>query len=54
MDSRSAGSNLQMPHLTAVPVVCLTGHYEPEQVSMQLGVTCLSKPPAFPDDSQCG
>jgi len=36
------------PHLTAVPIVCLTGHYEPEQVSMQLGVACLSKPPHFP------
>jgi CheY-like chemotaxis protein len=47
------------PHLTAVPIVCLTGHYEPEQVSMQLGVACLSKPPHFPTilnavEARCG
>lgn len=36
------------PALARVPVVCLTGHYEPEQVSMQLGVACLQKPPHFP------
>lgn len=36
------------PVLASVSVVCLTGHYEPEQVGMQLGVTCLSKPLHFP------
>src|SRR5690349_17428574 len=34
--------------LAAVPVVCLTGHYEPEQIGLQLNVTCLSKPLHFP------
>ena len=47
------------PVLASVPVVCLTGHYEPEQVGMQLGVTCLSKPLHFPHivdavDRRCG
>ena len=37
------------PQLLSVPVVCLTAHYEPEQVGMQLGVACLSKPPHFPE-----
>ena len=37
------------PHLARVPVVCLTGHYEPEQVGVQLGVACLNKPLHFPD-----
>jgi len=36
-----------------------TGHYEPEQVGLQLGVTCLNKPLHFPDvidavEAQCG
>jgi CheY-like chemotaxis protein len=47
------------PQLFAVPVVCLTAHYEPEQVAMQLGVACLAKPPHFPQildavESRCG
>ena len=37
------------PYLAHVPVVCLTGHYEPEQVGVQLGVACLKKPLHFPD-----
>ena len=37
------------PALARVPVVCLTGHYEPEQVGLQLGVACLKKPLNFPD-----
>jgi CheY-like chemotaxis protein len=37
------------PRLAPVPVVCFTGHYEPEQVGVQLGVTCLNKPLHFPD-----
>ena len=45
--------------LARVPVVCLTGHYEPEQVGMQLGLACLKKPLHFPDvleavAAQCG
>lgn len=45
--------------LAAVPVVCLTAHYEPEQVTMQLSVTCLSKPLHFPTvlnavEARCG
>ena len=36
------------PALARVPIVCLTGHYEPEQVGLQLGVPCLQKPPHFP------
>jgi CheY-like chemotaxis protein len=36
------------PALARVPVLCLTAHYEPEQVAMQLGVPCLAKPPHFP------
>ena len=47
------------PALARVPVVCLTGHYEPEQVSMQLGVACLQKPLHFPQildavEAKCG
>ena len=42
------------PRLAAVPVLCLTGHYEPEQITMQLGVACLSKPPHFPTFLGCG
>ena len=47
------------PHLARVPVVCLTGHYEPEQVASQLGVACLKKPLHFPDvidavEATCG
>jgi CheY-like chemotaxis protein len=46
-------------HLARVPVVCLTGHYEPEQVGLQLGVACLKKPLHFPDivnavEAKCG
>ena len=46
-------------YLARVPVVCLTGHYEPVQVGSQLGVTCLKKPLHFPDvldavEAQCG
>ena len=46
-------------HLAGVPVVCLTGHYEPEQVGLQLGVPCLKKPLYFPDvidavEAKCG
>jgi CheY-like chemotaxis protein len=46
-------------HLAPVPVVCLTGHYEPEQVTMQLSVDCLSKPLHFPTvldavEARCG
>ena len=46
-------------HLARVPVVCLTGHYEPEQIGVQLGVTCLKKPLHFPDvvdaiEAHCG
>ena len=45
--------------LARVPVLCLTGHYEPEQVGMQLGVPCLKKPLHFPDvvnavQAKCG
>jgi CheY-like chemotaxis protein len=45
--------------LSAVPVVCLTAHYEPEQVTMRLGVHCLRKPPHFPEildavEARCG
>ena len=47
------------PALRDVPVVCLTGHYEPEQVTMELGVTCLKKPLHFPEvvdtvQARCG
>jgi len=47
------------PALSRVPVVCLTAHYEPEQVGMQLGVACLQKPPHFPQiletiEAKCG
>ena len=47
------------PHLARVPIVCLTGHYEPEQVGVQLGMTCLNKPLHFPDvieavETKCG
>ena len=47
------------PTLARVPVVCLTGHYEPEQVGSQLRVACLKKPLHFPDvidavEAQCG
>ena len=47
------------PHLAHVPVVCLTGHYEPEQVALQLGGACLKKPLHFPDvkdavEAKCG
>ena len=47
------------PNLARVPVVCLTGHYEPEQIGLQLGVACLKKPLHFPDvidavEAKCG
>jgi CheY-like chemotaxis protein len=47
------------PDLSSVPVVCLTAHYEPEQVAMELGVGCLKKPPYFPQvleavEARCG
>ena len=47
------------PSLKHVPVVCLTGHYEPEQVTMELGVRCLKKPLHFPEivdavEATCG
>ena len=45
--------------LAGVPVVCLTAHYEPEQVTMQLRVACLRKPLHFPTildavEARCG
>lgn len=45
--------------LARVPVLCLTGHYEPAQVGTQLGVPCLKKPLHFPDvvnavERRCG
>lgn len=36
------------PELAAVPVVCITAHYDPARVSDQMGVPCLTKPPDFP------
>jgi CheY-like chemotaxis protein len=47
------------PTIARVPVICLTAHYEPEQVGMQLGLGCLKKPLHFPDvvsavESKCG
>ena len=47
------------PNLAPVPVVCLTGHYDPEQVGWQLAVACLKKPLHFPDvidavEAKCG
>ena len=47
------------PTIARVPVICLTAHYEPEQVGMQLGLGCLKKPLHFPDvvsavEQKCG
>ena len=47
------------PVLARVPVVCLTAHYEPEQVGLELGLPCLRKPLHFPDvvdaiEARCG
>jgi CheY-like chemotaxis protein len=47
------------PTIARVPVICLTAHYEPEQVGMQLGLGCLKKPLHFPEvvsavESKCG
>lgn len=39
---------LANPALAPVPVICLTGHYDPDQVTMQVGVPCLRKPLHFP------
>lgn len=39
---------LSDPVISDVPVVCLTAHYEPEQVTAQLKAPCLPKPPYFP------
>ena len=50
---------LAHPTIARVPVICLTAHYEPEQVGMQLGLGCLKKPLHFPDvvsavEQKCG
>lgn len=47
------------PALAHIPVVCLTAHYEPEQIGLQLGLACLQKPPHFPQileavEARCG
>jgi CheY-like chemotaxis protein len=39
---------LSDPDISDVPVICLTGHYEPGQVTTQLKAPCLQKPPYFP------
>jgi CheY-like chemotaxis protein len=39
---------LSDPRISDVPVICLTGHYEPIQVTTQLNAPCLQKPPFFP------
>ena len=39
---------LSDPRISDVPVICLTGHYEPIQVTAQLNAPCLQKPPFFP------
>ena len=39
---------LSDPQISDVPVICLTAHYEPGQVTTQLMAPCLQKPPHFP------
>jgi CheY-like chemotaxis protein len=39
---------LNDPEISEVPVICLTAHYEPGQVTTQLKAPCLQKPPHFP------
>lgn len=39
---------LSDPEISDVPVICLTAHYEPGQVTTQLKAPCLQKPPHFP------
>jgi CheY-like chemotaxis protein len=39
---------LNDPEISDVPVICLTAHYEPIQVTAQLNAPCLQKPPYFP------
>ena len=39
---------LSDPEISDVPVLCLTAHYEPDQVMAQLKAPCLQKPPYFP------
>ena len=38
---------LAEPELASVPILCLTAHYEPEQVTAQIGAPCIRKPPDF-------
>ena len=50
---------LSDPEISDVPVVCLTAHYEPVQVTTQLNAPCLQKPPHFPQilnaiEARCG
>jgi CheY-like chemotaxis protein len=35
--------------LAAVPVVCITGHYDPESIEQALKLRCVPKPIRFPD-----
>jgi CheY-like chemotaxis protein len=50
---------LKDPDLAAVPVVCLTALFDPEDVVRRLGIPCLGKPAHFPSvmhevETACG
>ena len=42
-------TQLEDPAIRDVPVVCITGLYDPEEVTRLLGVPCLPKPANFAD-----
>lgn len=42
-------AQLEDPAIRDVPIVCITGLYDPEEVTRRLGVPCLPKPANFAD-----